>query len=165
VPLHPDAPAQPSAPTHPSDLPDLVELAGSLALWMSWLRRSTPAGGLSMTARTTIFRLCTDGPARISDLARAEGVTQPAMTSLVNRLEGQGVVRRTSDPGDARAALVEITAVGRGLVKERRAARTEVLAAQLQRLSPADRRALLAAGPALARLIQQPAVPPGTTGG
>ncbi|MBT0773084.1 MarR family transcriptional regulator [Kineosporia sp. J2-2] len=101
-------------------------------------------------------RLADDGPARISGLARLEGVTQPAMTGLVNRLEAEGKVRRDPDPTDARATLVGLTGAGRAMVAERRAERTRLLAAQLAQLDPADQEALLAAGPAMARLAQLP---------
>ena len=132
--------------------PRLEELAGCLERLVGWLRRSTAIPGYSVTSRLTLTRLHADGPARISDLARLEGVTQPAMTGLVNRLEGEGLVRRTVDPTDARAALVELTEAGRAFVEARRAERVRVLSARVERLSDADRRAILDALPALDRL-------------
>jgi DNA-binding MarR family transcriptional regulator len=142
-------------PTPPSiDHDELVELAGSLDMLLAWVRRNTPPSGYSMTARTTVTRLANDGPARISELARLEGVTQPAMTGLVNRLEGEGLVRRDPDPSDARAALVALTGAGRAFVGQRRTQRTQMLAAQLEQLDPADQEALLSAGSAIARLTQ-----------
>jgi DNA-binding MarR family transcriptional regulator len=133
---------------------ELVELAGSLDMLLAWVRRNTPPSEYSMTARTTVTRLANDGPARISDLAKLEGVTQPAMTGVVNRLAGEGLVRRDPDPGDARAALVALTDAGRAFVEHRRAQRTRTLAAQMEQLDPADQAALLAAGSAIARLTQ-----------
>jgi DNA-binding MarR family transcriptional regulator len=50
---------------------------------------------------------------RISVLAAASGVTQPSMTELVGRLQREGLVTRLTDPQDARATLVDITARGR----------------------------------------------------
>lgn len=132
--------------------PGLEEFAGTVDRLFTWLRRSTPVPGYSMTARLTLARLHGDGPARISDLARLEGVSQPAMTSLVNRLEVEGKVRREADPRDARAALVALTGSGRDFVEQRRAERARVLSSRLERLPDADRQALLAALPALDRL-------------
>ena len=132
--------------------PDLDRLAGSVDRLLAWHRRSNPPGGHSLTARSVLARLDTDGPGRISDLARVEGVTQPAMTGLANRLEAEGLVRRDGDPADARATLVSLTPAGREFVRARRAERTRVVAAALERLDDADRAALLAAGPALDRL-------------
>jgi DNA-binding MarR family transcriptional regulator len=48
-----------------------------------------------------------------SRLARAFQVTKGAMTNTLQRLEAQGLVKIVADPADARAKLVEITAVGR----------------------------------------------------
>jgi DNA-binding MarR family transcriptional regulator len=143
----------PSTTTQPSRLTDV---AASLDALLSWVRRHAPTAGYSMTARTTLARLLTDGPARISDLAKVEGVTQPAMTGLINRLESESLVRRDPDPTHARAALVVLTEAGGLLIAERRAERGRLLAAQLERLPDADQQALLAALPALDRLANLP---------
>jgi DNA-binding MarR family transcriptional regulator len=132
--------------------PGLDELAGVVERLVTWLRRSTAVPGYSVTSRLTLARLQADGPARISDLARLEGVTQPAMTGLVNRLEAEGMVTRTADPTDARAALVALTDSGRAFVETRRAERSRVLAGRVERLTDAERAAILAALPALDRL-------------
>jgi DNA-binding MarR family transcriptional regulator len=132
--------------------PGVDQIGAALERLVSWLRRNTPAQGYSLTLRMTVARLAADGPARVSDLARLEGVTQPAMTGLVNRLEAEGMVTRRTDPQDARAALVELTDAGRAFVLDRRAERSRFLTAQLARLPEADQRALVAALPALDRL-------------
>ena len=142
----------------PSTAIALTDVAASLDALLSWVRRHAPAAGYSMTARTTLARLLTEGPARISDLARVEGVTQPAMTGLINRLESEGLVHRDPDPRDARAALVVLTDAGQLFIAERRAQRGRLLAAQLERLSEADQRSLLEALPALDRLATMPDV-------
>jgi DNA-binding MarR family transcriptional regulator len=136
--------------------PGLDELAGCVERLVTWLRRNTAVPGYSVTTKLTLARLQADGPARISDLARLEGVSQPGMTGLVNRLQSEGMVRRGADPTDARAALVELTDSGRAFVEERRAERVRVLSGRLERLSEADRRALLDALPALDRLSNPP---------
>ncbi len=138
---------------------ELTELATALDRVMSWVRRQSPPSELSMTALTTLARLAVDGPVRISDLARHEGVTQPAMTGLVNRLEGMGLVQRQPDPSDGRAALAVITATGHDFIDRRRRQRATALAGQLSELPAADQAALLAALPALDRLTA-PARPP-----
>lgn len=136
--------------------PGVDQLAGCVERLVIWLRRSTAVPGYSTTARQTLARLAADGPARISDLARLEGVTQPGMTGLVNRLETEDLVRRRPDPSDARAALVEVTDNGRTFVAARRAERVQVLSERLDRLDEVDRAAILTALPALDRLSQLP---------
>ena len=46
------------------------------------------------------------GPNRITELSAREGVSQPAVTQLVNRLQERGWVERGTDPADARAVVV-----------------------------------------------------------
>jgi len=77
------------------------------------------------------------------------------MTGLVRRLEQEGLVRRTPDPDDARAGLVRITDAGEELLGGLRSHRTTELSARLARLTPEDRDVLLAAAPALHRLLDE----------
>jgi DNA-binding MarR family transcriptional regulator len=87
-----------------------------------WRRLAVP-GELSSTAAFTLARLSRDGPCRLTELAAHENVSQPAMTQLVSRLEGQGLAERCSEPGDARVVNVAVTAQGEELIARRRAAR------------------------------------------
>ena len=52
-------------------------------------------------------------PHRITELAVREGITQPAVTQLVNRLQVRGWVERDGHPGDGRVVLVGLTNSGR----------------------------------------------------
>jgi DNA-binding MarR family transcriptional regulator len=116
------------------------------------LRRITPREELSLTAASTLARLERSGPHRLCELHAPEGVSQPAMTQLVTRLEREGLATRGSDPADGRVVLVGITHAGREAVARRRAGRAEALSAVLRRLPAGDRTALTAALPALDRL-------------
>jgi DNA-binding MarR family transcriptional regulator len=49
---------------------------------------------------------------RLTDLAERAQVTKQAMMQMVDQLESRGFVRRTSDPADARAKIVRLTARG-----------------------------------------------------
>jgi DNA-binding MarR family transcriptional regulator len=116
------------------------------------LRRLTPRSELSLTAASTLRRLERNGPSRLCELHAPEGVTQPAMTQLVTRLEKEGLARRGSDPEDGRAVVVSITDAGREAVARRREGRTKALAALLEQLPAEEHAALLAVLPALDRL-------------
>lgn len=120
---------------------------------MRLVREVSTAGEVSTTGAAVLARLGRLGGQRITDLARAEGVSQPAMTQLVNRLEQDGLVLRTSDSADRRGVLVETTDRGREVTTARRTQRAEVLEAALERLDGADRTAIAAALPALDRLV------------
>src|SRR5260370_22504629 len=60
--------------------------------------------GLGLTANLTLSTL-QEAPARVTTLAAAASIRQPAMTELGPRLERQSLVARVGDPGDARPAL------------------------------------------------------------
>ena len=113
------------------------------------LRSLSPASGLSLTAAATLATLERSGPGRLTWLAVREGVTQPAMTQLIARLEDAGLVDRAADPADGRVVQVRITADGRAMLTRRRAVRAGRLAGLLDRLSPDERNALAAALPAM----------------
>jgi DNA-binding MarR family transcriptional regulator len=119
-------------------------------------RSLSPASGLSMTAAATLAGIERLGPQRLTLLAAREGVTQPAMTQLISRLEESGLVRREPSPDDGRVVLVAITELGRATLARRRSARAERLAGIIAQLSPDHRAALTAALPALDALARVP---------
>ncbi|MDH2443444.1 MarR family transcriptional regulator [Amnibacterium sp. CER49] len=123
---------------------------------VAWLRRTRTATDISASGLSLLDRLATGGPQRITDLATQEGISQPAMTSLVNRLEERGWARRTADPDDRRAIRVELTSQGTERLERHRADRTRRIADRLTILDDADQAALLAALPALQRLTALP---------
>src|SRR6478752_507717 len=111
--------------------------------------------GLGLTANLTLGTLNREGPARVTALAAAASIGQPAMTELVQRLERQGLVTRVDDPGDGRAALVTITDAGRALLDDQRRDRRDRLA-ELFTALPADEEVTLTlhvALPIIRRLI------------
>jgi DNA-binding MarR family transcriptional regulator len=113
------------------------------------LRSLNPPSGLSLTAAAALATLERSGPCRLTWLAAWAGVTQPAMTQLVARLEEAGLVARAADPADGRVVQVRLTDEGRETVARRRAARAGRLADLLAELSPNERDALAAALPAM----------------
>ncbi|MGI5239459.1 MarR family winged helix-turn-helix transcriptional regulator [Dactylosporangium sp. CA-139066] len=132
---------------------DGAALAGGLERVVSLLRRLAAGDRISLTTADTLRTLDTGGPCRISELAALEGVTQPAMTQLVSRLEHDGLVERRSHPDDARVVMVHLTAAGAERLQARREARARLLDELAGRLSGDDRDALAAALPALERLV------------
>lgn len=112
---------------------------------------------LSASAAFAMNRVCREGPIRLTTLAAKEGVSQPSMTQLMQRLERLGLVTRLADPDDGRAALIGITAAGQALLDDRRRLRRERLATLLDSLSSEDENALRLAArvayPILGRLV------------
>jgi DNA-binding MarR family transcriptional regulator len=129
---------------------EVIDVATDLTV-----RHLATRNGLSTTASLLVNRLTREGPARLTALAAAEGISQPAMTQLIQRLERQGFVARLSDPEDGRVALVAVTEAGRRLLDQRAGERRERLTELLATLSPEAESALrLAAHVALPILRQ-----------
>ena len=113
------------------------------------------ARGTSLTSRNVLAALATEGPSRLTALAAATGIAQPAMTQLVGRLEREGLVVRLIDPEDARATLVAITDAGRALRSEQHQSAHERMAELLDRLSVDDQATLALAMRVAMPLLQQ----------
>ncbi|HET6190053.1 MAG TPA: MarR family transcriptional regulator, partial [Trebonia sp.] len=79
-----------------------ADLAAGLERVVSLLRALSQPSGLSMTAVATLATLERQGPRRLTALAALAGVTQPAMTQLISRLEDDRLVRREADSADGR---------------------------------------------------------------
>jgi DNA-binding MarR family transcriptional regulator len=147
-------------------------VAAALERLIGLFRSLSPPNGLSLTAAATLATLERSGPSRLTALSVREGVTQPAMTQLIGRLQESGLVSRDTDPADGRVVQVRLTDEGRTMLARRRAVRAERLAEILARLSPEEQTALGAALPAMDALanVQHeqggPLIPspPGRTG-
>ncbi|MHB1639678.1 MAG: MarR family winged helix-turn-helix transcriptional regulator [Candidatus Dormibacteria bacterium] len=143
-----------------------AQLAGELrpvltAITMAWRREM--AGSVSVSVSQAQILLCLDAqPARISELARANGIAGPSATVMVERMEAVGLVSRRRDPRDGRSVLVELTGAGREALTSVSAIRTRLLAARLGSLSPEDLASLTAALPALMHLQEAWAAPNST---
>lgn len=117
---------------------------------------------MSFTAASALARLEREGPARLTALAAAEGVTQPSMTQLVQRLERQALALRIDDPEDGRVTLVAITDTGREVLAERRQERDARLAALLSSLPDEEQQALASAMRTALPLVQRMLLQDGT---
>ncbi len=137
-------------------LTDVRSLADGVERLAVWLRRQMPRD-ISSSTVSGLERLRTDGPLRVSELAVLEGMTQPGVTLLINRMADSGWAERVPDPTDGRAALVRITPAGTAVLDRRHALRAQILRDRMAALSGSDRTLLLAALPAIERLVDVPA--------
>jgi DNA-binding MarR family transcriptional regulator len=94
------------------------------------------------------------GPMRLTDLLATEQLKQPALTSLVAKLEQDGLLQRRPDPTDVRASLISLTGAGREIVSSRHAHRVEKLTALVDRLTPEERAVLAGSVDVLHRLTE-----------
>jgi DNA-binding MarR family transcriptional regulator len=128
---------------------DLLELVSLIIRGLSENR------DLSLTAAAVLGSLDRRGSHRITALAVAEGVSQPSMTQLVQRLEQRGLVTRASDPSDGRVALVSLTDEGRAVLADRRARNARRIADVLADLPEPEIHALAGALAAVLPAIRQ----------
>jgi DNA-binding MarR family transcriptional regulator len=98
--------------------------------------------GLTLAASFVLNRLHREGPSRLTVLATKEGVSQPAMTQLIQRMERHGLVTRMTDPEDGRVALVGLTDAGVAVLDDRRQVRRDRLTDLLTTLTADEARAL-----------------------
>src|SRR6202522_26429 len=154
-------------------VPELTELAEglhrTLAKLFSILRRGDPSAGaatasdLTLAQLSILVTLLDKGPIRMTDLAAHERVRTPTTTVAIRRLEKVGLVKRSRDPSDLRAVLVDITPLGRAVHGESLANRRAALAAMLSQLSGSELNTLMKALAPLERLASgEPA--PGPNG-
>ncbi|VEG47163.1 transcriptional regulator [Mycolicibacterium flavescens] len=142
--------------------PQVVELSGELQRVLSRvfsvLRRSdtsrTDAGDLTLAQLSILLTLLEQGPMRMTDLAAHERVRTPTTTVAIRRLEKLGLVKRSRDPSDLRAVLVDITPEGRAQHQEALEVRRAHLASLLSRLTPEDIETLTKAIDPLERLAE-----------
>ncbi|MGV0791286.1 MarR family winged helix-turn-helix transcriptional regulator [Mycolicibacterium sp. XJ1819] len=143
--------------------PQVTELAGELqrvlSRLFSVLRRSdipreSTAGDLTLAQLSILLTLLEQGPMRMTELAAHERVRTPTTTVAIRRLEKLGLVKRSRDPSDLRAVLVEITPEGLSQHQEALATRRAHLAALLSKLGPQDLEMLTKALGPLERLAE-----------
>jgi DNA-binding MarR family transcriptional regulator len=128
---------------------DLLELVSLVIRGVSGNR------DLSLTAAAALSSLDRYGAQRITTMAAAEGVSQPSMSQLMQRLEQRGLVARMSDPSDGRVALVSLTDEGRAALAARRARNARRIAALLADLPDDEVRSLASALAAVLPAIRQ----------
>ena len=142
--------------------PQVAELAGELqrvlSRLFSVLRRGDTSrgetGDLTLAQLSILLTLLDLGPIRMTELAAHERVRTPTTTVAIRRLEKLGLVKRSRDPSDLRAVLVDITPRGLAQHREALAARRAQLSALLSKLSDEDLETLTKALVPLERLAE-----------
>src|SRR3954467_109917 len=91
---------------------DLLNALGSTTFrQMVWQRLSEL--DLTFAQSQVLFHVNDHPGCPMGDVAKAFGVTLPAVTHIVDRLEQKGFAARRGMPGDRRVTALELTAPGR----------------------------------------------------
>jgi DNA-binding MarR family transcriptional regulator len=121
------------------------------------LRHETEQAGITARQATLLWLVKRSPGLSLAELAAEEGISPPAMSGHVDRLERLGLLQRIRDTGDRRRVGLQLTEDGMRLLRNVRARRTMWLTERLRALEPDQLAAVEAAIPALLRLLDEDA--------
>jgi DNA-binding MarR family transcriptional regulator len=107
------------------------------------IRRLRAENSFPLSHGSVLGRLDRQGAQSVSDLAQAERVRPQSMAQTVSELESDGLVARTPDPNDRRRAIVELTELGREVLRTDRRRREGWLAKAIAEDLTLEEQALL----------------------
>ena len=119
----------------------LNSLGGTIFRQLLWQKASDL--DLTYAQSQVLFRFAEHPGSHMGDVAKAFGVTLPAVTHIVDRLEEKGLVARGDHPADRRVYVLDLTRAGRALVEELETIRLRGMERVLARMSADDRRQVL----------------------
>ena len=117
------------------------------------LRKETEQLGVTARQATLLWVVKRSPGLSLADLAAEEGISPPALSGHVDRLERAGLIVRVRSTEDRRRVGLRLTDEGARLLKRVRARRTTWLTGRLGRLEPNELAAIERAIPALERLL------------
>ncbi len=121
------------------------------------LRKETEQLGVTARQATLLWLVKRSPGLSLAELAAEEGISPPAMSGHVDRLERAGFIERVRSTDDRRRVGLRLTEEGERLMRRVRARRTTWLADRLRTLEPDALDAIGAALPALLRLVSDDA--------
>jgi DNA-binding MarR family transcriptional regulator len=139
--------------------PDIDRVAGalrvSIGLLTRRLRQVHAEGELTMPETSALARLDRGGPTTATALAKLEQISPQSIGATLGALEARGLVERSPHPQDGRRSVIATTEAGLQALRNRRNARTELLARALSAgFTRSELGQLMAAAPLLERLAQ-----------
>lgn len=118
------------------------------------LRKETEQLGITARQATFLWLVKRSPGLSLAELAAEEGISPPAMSGHVDRLERAGLLERKRSSDDRRRVGLRLSEEGDRLMRRVRARRTTWLADRLRTLEPEELEAVDAAVPALMRLVE-----------
>jgi len=117
------------------------------------LRKETEVLGITSRQATLLWLVKRSPGLSLAELAAEEGISAPAMSGHVDRLERAGLIERLRSSEDRRRVGLALTDDGARMLRRVRARRTTWLAERLGALEPFELEAVDAAIGPLARLV------------
>jgi DNA-binding MarR family transcriptional regulator len=129
------------------------ELRPALLRLARELRKETEQLGVTARQVTLLWLVKRSPGLSLAELAAEEGISPPALSGHVDRLERAGLLERVRSTADRRRVGLELTEDGARLLRRVRARRTTWLTQRLRDLDARQLEALDAAIPALRQLL------------
>ena len=121
---------------------DLLNALGSTTFrQLLWQRASEL--DLTYAQSQVLFHVADHPGCHMGDVAKAFGVTLPAVTHIVDRLEEKQFLERADDPADRRVYVLELTRTGRALVDELHGLQMRGVEVVLRRMAAEDRQRVI----------------------
>jgi DNA-binding MarR family transcriptional regulator len=117
------------------------------------LRKETEQLGITARQATLLWLVKRRPGLSLAELAAEEGISPPALSGHVDRLERAGLIDRVRSIEDRRRVGLRLTDEGTRLLRRVRARRTTWLTDRLRALEPAELEAIEVAIPALQGLL------------
>jgi DNA-binding MarR family transcriptional regulator len=118
------------------------------------LRKETEQLGITARQATLLWLVKRNPGLSLAQLAAEEGISPPALSGHVDRLERAGFLERVRSSDDRRRVGLLLTDDGERLMRRVRARRTTWLADRLRHLEPEALASIDAAVPALVQLVE-----------
>jgi DNA-binding MarR family transcriptional regulator len=134
---------------------ELIAASSGLRRALRRRLRAEDVSGLSDAQRELVRTVGSRPGLRVGEAALELHLAANTVSTLVTGLVAEGWIRRDTDPEDARSARLSLTPKAERRIEERRDRRLAMVTDAMGSLSPEDQRRIVAALPALERLVER----------
>ncbi|HXH81958.1 MAG TPA: MarR family transcriptional regulator [Candidatus Tectomicrobia bacterium] len=130
-----------SPPALVRDAQRLIDLLNALGTtpFRKFVWQKAAALELTYAQSQVLFHVAEHPGCTMGEVAKAYGVTLPAITHIVDRLEQRQLLTRTHHPADRRVYVLDVTPRGQAVARDLLATRLEAMVGVLRRMSARER--------------------------
>jgi DNA-binding MarR family transcriptional regulator len=144
----------PAAQPQEQEFEDIERLRAVIGKLGRRLRATKTGAALTPSQIAVLFTIVRRGPIGLAELAETESLNPTMLSRIVAQLTEGGLIRRTADPEDRRAARVEATRAGAKIRERINRERAAALEVHLASLGESERGRIWAALPVLEELAE-----------
>jgi DNA-binding MarR family transcriptional regulator len=98
--------------------------------------------GLTPSQASVLGLIVGHGPVGVTELARMEHINPTMLSRVLGKLDEEGLVKRSQDPEDLRAAMLEATSAGKRVHNRVKTQRADLILHGVSRLPAAEQAAI-----------------------